>query len=115
MGENPLSRHVYIVDDDERLQGSVRLHDLIETLFPYLLVGEISEEDLSPLDLIFDSPATRFINREHLAVTEDTTLAELIPMMIENFVNELPVIDATGRVIGEVNMLEILKSLAGRE
>jgi CBS domain-containing protein len=46
----------------------------------------------------------------------DTTLEEALKLMIDNNIQEMPVVDEKGEIVGDLNSLEILLALwKGRE
>jgi CBS domain-containing protein len=52
--------------------------------------------------------AKDIMNTSPIYVFEDTPLAEMITIMTREKINELPVVDKKQKIIGEVNVLEII-------
>jgi predicted transcriptional regulator len=46
------------------------------------------------------------MNEDFRYVTDDTSVSDMVQVMIGEEINELPVVDENRKVIGEVNMLE---------
>jgi CBS domain-containing protein len=107
--EHPCTRHVYVVDDHGTLVGAVRLGALMKRLFPFASQGEQGETFSSSPEASFDAEtAGDMMLQDPCCVTEETSVGELIGMMTRENVSELPVVDDRGRVIGEVNVLEVI-------
>jgi len=107
--EDTRSRHVYVVDSAEVLLGSVRLEAVIKHLFPYNTSR--TDSPLGVADLLRRVAARNIRDIMHASprfVEDGTTLLETAKIMEEEHVNELPVVDASRRVVGEVNFLEVL-------
>ena len=107
--EDPKTRHVYVVDDDERLIGSVRLNNIIEYLFPYTTLEE--QDGRSAIHFLYIRGANRvkeIMNLYPVCVEKETPLIDMIRIMTKEKVNELPVVDHDKRIIGEVNVLEVI-------
>lgn len=104
------SRHVYVVNDQDKLVGSVRVKNTIQYLFPSLTLLQESKamQISSYLDYSTATSVKDIMTTIPEYVYETTTLAELITIMVREQVNEVPVIDKDRRIIGEVNFLEII-------
>ncbi|HID74240.1 MAG TPA: CBS domain-containing protein [Thermoplasmata archaeon] len=104
----PITRKVYVMDDDDTLVGTISVPTLlrqvgyrlgvrstgIASLFRY--ISEVLREQV---DDFMDPPIT---------VTADTSLVEATRLMVENRLNDLPVVDDDGHLVGELNSFEIL-------
>jgi len=107
--KDPRTRHVYVVDASGVLIGSVRMNSVIRHLFPFTSfmvqrrhLGQRIPVDMSPScvgDMMNSSPSY---------VQKGTTLVDVAAIMIQEQVNELPVVDEAMHVVGEVNMLEVI-------
>ena len=104
------SRHAYIVDDSGKLIGSLRINNIIAYLFPSLVfTDEISAFPVSTFVEYTNAKAVKDImNNDPSYVYKDTTLKEMVKIMIEEKINELPVVDKNLKVIGEVNIMELI-------
>ena len=113
--EDPRTRHVYVVDEAGRLLGSVRLVAVLRHLFPYTSLPDA--ERASPSELLrylAAATAAEIMNPAPRYVTEDASMLEVVRLMVEENLGELPVVDAGRRVVGEVNFLEIVAACLGR-
>lgn len=109
MVDNPRTRHVYVVDDRGRLCGSVRMNTVVEYLFPYTsLRSGSSEWVLRALPRFSKSTLGDLMNEQPHYVTEETPLAEMAEMLIEDKINELPVVDAQRHIVGQVNVYDVI-------
>jgi len=108
--EDSHSRHVYVINEKNKIVGSIRLNNAIRYLFPTVALIEESEFfDIN--DYMNYSSAKKvkdIMNRVFSLVFEDMYLTEMIRIMIKEKVNELPVINKNYEIIGEVNVLEII-------
>ncbi len=108
------TRHVYVVDEQNRLLGSVRMLSVVEYLFPFsaalergggLLGCSVDWTDKKVSDLMHDQPYT---------MMEDDLLDDVATIMMREKINELPVVDHDRRVIGQVNMYEVIEAFLER-
>ena len=113
MLENRVSRKVYVIDDGGMLLGMVNTDTILRligyrtgvrdtgALSFYRFLRDTLKEDIA--DLV---TPTR-------SVTKDHRLVDALEIMIKDHVNDIPVVDAEGRLIGELVSLELF--LKGRE
>jgi CBS domain-containing protein len=112
--QDPRTRHVYVVDNDHVLIGSLRLNDIVEFMSPYL--QNLNDDTFNLFFAKFSEKKVKCIMcRDFLYLKENAPLAEMVSLMLENRVNELPVVGHGNRVIGEVNFLELVKFLSDNE
>lgn len=115
------SRLVYVVDEHQKLLGVVSSYDMLRALLPFYLDSNLVKalpDDDSILRQAFSSckgvAVTEIMTREFAAVGPDDSFLEAEALIAESGVNVLPVIDADGRLIGEVTRRTILNYLAER-
>ena len=108
--EDPRSRHVYVVDNNEKLVGSVRLNQVVQYLFPTITLLQTSDtNNLSDFLLFSDASCIKDIMTEPPNfVYEDTTISEMIEIMTKEKINELPILNSNQNIVGEVNILEVI-------
>ncbi|RKX69334.1 hypothetical protein DRP53_08510 [candidate division WOR-3 bacterium] len=104
--KNPRTRTVYIVDREKHLLGSINVRSLIRFFLPEMFEIDITGGEI--LKRIHVRTVRELISGEPAYVTEDDDLHTTLKVMIKNEMDELPVVDEEKRVIGEVNILEIL-------
>lgn len=109
--EDLRTRQVYVVDEDKRLIGVVRMSSVVEYLFPYDAIIEHNNSlynayypkvNADSAEDIMISPPTK--------VTEETTLGEMARLMMKEGINELPVVDDQEFLVGQVNMYEVINA-----
>lgn len=109
MIEDPRTRHVYVVDDRGVLIGSVRMNTIVEYLFPLSSAIERGgAQTIGSLAMFASGGIEELMNEDPCFVEESTSLSDVARIMIREKVNELPVVDNEHRVIGEVNVYEII-------
>ncbi len=108
--EDPRSRHVYVVNKENSLVGSIRLNNIIRYLFTTttLLENSVSFEINSFMAYSSAKKVKDIMNTVPSYVYEDMFLSEMIRIMTKEKVNELPIIDNNKKIIGEVNVIEII-------
>lgn len=112
--EDTRTRHVYVVNAEDAIVGSVRLNDLIERMAPY--IGYLESEMFNKFMYEFtQKKVSAIMLKEFLFLKEDTAISEMISTMIDNKVNELPIVNDNNRIIGEVNLLELVKYFSDNE
>ncbi len=109
--EDPRTRHVYVIDNNGKLLGSIRLNNIIECMFPQTSFNTSVETKLTTKGLFqfkLSILAMDIMNTQPIYVFEETTIPDLVKIMIRENINELPVVNKDLIVIGEVNFLEIM-------
>lgn len=107
MIQNPLSRKAYVVDDDGRYLGTVNSETVLR-----LLGYRIGVRDGGGLSFIrflrdaFKEDAAGVMVKGR-TVRKDTPLATATEIMVSDHLNDLPVVDEEGRLIGELVSLEL--------
>ena len=103
---DPQTRVIYVVDKKSKLLGTIDIKMLLKYFLPQIfgvdVMGEGALESLhgeKVKDLIADTP---------VYVTEEDDLESAVKLMVENDLDELPVVDENLIIIGELNILEIL-------
>ena len=110
LSENPISRHVYLVNDDNVLTGSIRLINITEYLFPDIVFD--FNMLISPMTLyerLLAETPSEIMTHDPISVSMKTCITEVVELMTQNHVAELPVVDEQNHIVGEVNMMEVIK------
>ncbi len=106
---DPRSRHVYVVDEEGTLIGSVRLNAIVKQLFPMTTAASSGEYRTLEILATYDAKTVSdLMNESPVFVQEETTVNEAVQLMVAEGVNELPVVDEKRRVTGEINFLEVI-------
>jgi len=108
--EDSKTRKVYVVDADGKIVGTITLETLMRqagyrlgvrtpgmTSFLRML-AEISREKVTE------------VMAKPVKVFEDELLMNVTRLMVEHHLNDLPVVDRGGKIVGELNGLDILRA-----
>ncbi len=109
MVSNPLSRKVYVVDEQGRYMGTVSTETILR-LIGYR-VGVRKEGGLSFVRFLKDAfkEEAGHIMVKGMTVTKETKLTAALDIMVNEHLNDLPVVDASGVLVGEMASLELLE------
>ena len=104
------TRKAYVVDATERPIGVVT----VETLMRHVgyRLGARKEGVLPWFRFVRDmqgDEVQRFMDKP-TTVTKATTLIDLVGMVVERKLNDFPVVDDEGRLVGEVNTYHLLRA-----
>ena len=120
--EDLRTRHVYVVDNANVLVGVVRMNDIVRFLFPYASLKEDGHSAGFEFSLnvnvkhmrdqneetVLCHTVAELMNDEPRSVTESTRLDDMAAILIQEKINELPVVDDARKVIGQVNVYEVI-------
>lgn len=113
------SRLVYVVDADNRLLGVVSSYDILRAALPFYVDSNLARalpEDATVVCEGFaacrDKVAADVMSRKVASVGPDDTFFAAEALFAEGRYNVLPVVDAAGRVVGEITRRRILDRLA---
>lgn len=104
----PGTRKVYVLDENDVLVGTITVTTLLRLVGYRLGVRPsgitsffrfLKEIMTEQVDGFMETP---------ISVTRETTLVDATRLMVEYHLNDLPVLDEKGRLIGELNSMEIL-------
>ena len=103
-------RNIYVVDENNKLVGAVRMNMTLEYLFPLTSLVEMGGNfreggvpKLSATGMVSD-----IMNPNPRYVTEEQTLSEVAKIFLREKITELPVVDSEMNLIGQVNSTEII-------
>lgn len=110
---NPVSRKVYVVDGQGKLLGMVNTDTVLRLIGYRTGVRELGALSFYRFlrDMFKEKVGT--LMSPTRAVTKENSLKDALDIMIRDHVNDLPVVDGEGRIIGELVSLELF--LKGRE
>ena len=100
------TREVYLVDDANRFRGVITLRRFAHFVFTHHVPDQSSTTEL--LDLISVRNAGDLAIKRAASVPEDATLEQLLDVMFSSEVDELPVIDARGVIVGNIGVTELI-------
>lgn len=105
------TRHVYVVDDEGKLIGSVRMNMVVQYLFPMETVMETVWPNFEDMFINFSARTVKEIMKKNpFYVYESDTLSDMAKILMKEKINELPVVDKDMKLIGQVNVYEAIKS-----
>ena len=111
MVEDHKTRHVYVVDKNQQIVGSVRLNDLIEFMLCYL--SGLSDESFNTFIAKYSQKkVSEIMLKQFVCLQKETGIQDMISTMLVNRVGELPVVDENRKIVGEANLLEFIKFLS---
>ncbi len=104
---NPLSRKVYVVDDMGRYVGTVNTETILRLMGYRYGVRENSSLSFFQFIVgIFKEEADSIMVKSR-TVTKETKLTAAMRTMLDDHLNDLPVVDSKGKLIGELVSLEL--------
>jgi len=110
---NPVSRKVYVVDKNGKLLGMVNTDTVLRLIGYRTGIREVGAMSFYRfLRDMFKERVGTFMSPTRSVTVEDD-LKKALDIMIRDHVNDLPVVDAEGRIIGELVSLELFHK--GRE
>jgi CBS domain-containing protein len=105
---NPMLKSVYVVDDKLHLLGVITLKTLIKDEFKKFIPSQY--ESFLALDFIGKKTA-KDLMLPPIYVYDDDILKTAFVKMYENDLNQLPVVDKDKKLIGNIDLLEMLTIL----
>jgi CBS domain-containing protein len=107
--DNPCSRAVYVVDENDKLVGTISYRSLMRASsarFGVRKDGIFSFVQYLK-DMLMENVDT--LMRKPTPVTKDTKLKKALELMEDTRQNDLPVVDENGRLVGELSGMEIMR------
>jgi CBS domain-containing protein len=110
INEDLRTRHVYVVDKENKLIGAVRMNSIVQYLFPMSAIIQQTTDDIHHLSSVNFQAGKVFeiMNKNPSYVFESTNLAEMATILMKEKINELPVVDKDMKIIGQVNVYELI-------
>jgi len=104
---NPLSRKVYVTDTEGRYMGTVSTETVLRLMGYRLGIREYG--GASFIRFLKDTLKEKAedIMVKGRTVTRETKLSTALKVMIDDHLNDLPVVDGEGRLIGELVSMEL--------
>ena len=115
------SRLVYVVDAAGKLLGVVSCYDLLRAALPFFVDSNLARALPADAAVVCEGfaacrnkTAADVMNRQVVSVGQDDSFFAAEALFAEGKFNVLPVVDAEGRVVGEITRRHILDFLARR-
>jgi len=113
------SRLVYVVDADNRLLGVVSCYDILRAALPFYVDSGLARALPEDATVVCDGfascqgkTAADIMVKKVASIGPDDTFFAAEALFTEGHYNVLPVVDADGRVVGEITRRRILEHLA---
>jgi CBS-domain-containing membrane protein len=110
---NPVSRKVYILNEEGKLLGAVNTETLLRLLGYRVGVREFANWSLWRLMRDMLKEGVEGVLIKVPTVKKSDKLTKALQIMVEDHFTDLPVVDEDGKLIGELNSFEIFTK--GRE
>ena len=114
-----LPRAVYVVDESERLLGTIRDSDLARIIFEHIEPSFYLESHRYPgthvLQLTASATtmkASSLMTGEHVTISDGDTINRAMRELYRTQTDELPVVSEDGRLVGVIRALDILREWA---
>lgn len=112
------SRLLYVVDQDNRLKGIISRYDLLKVMAPgYLdanLVKALGDDQFitaRALDDNLNKTALDVMIKDLKVIHPEDHLIEAIILIRDEGINEIPVVDHDGKLVGQVSRRDVLVCL----
>jgi len=105
-------RIVYVVGTHGRLLGQITLNHLKEVIFHYYLNAMVSDAIVVSsyiTELFAAETAQEIMNADLVVCRLDETMHDVLVRMNESGLTDLPVIDQGGRLIADIDILDLLE------
>lgn len=103
------SRQLYVVDDNNRLLGIINLQCLVRHFFTHHHESNINPRHL--LSVITTESAEDIMLPSPLSVDLDDRVEDVLKKMVAAEVEEVPVVDSSGKVIADLTMIDLLMAV----
>ena len=111
--KNPVSRKVYVVNEEGKLMGAVTTETLLRLLGYRVGVREFANWSLWRLMRDMLKEGVEGVIDKVPTVKRTDKLTKALKIMVEDHFTDLPVVDEEGKLVGELNSYEIFTK--GRE
>ncbi len=102
------TRQLYVVDDNGRLLGNITLARLVMYTFASSHGTSMSSRQI--MDLITCECAGDLMTVGTLSARMDDDLDDLLELMVDRNVEEVPVVDDDGKVVSDLTMIDLLRA-----
>jgi CBS domain-containing protein len=107
--DNPYTRKIYVVDDDGKLLGAISYLNMLRASGARY---KIRKEGFWPFvrylkDMFMDDVTE--LMKDEIPIKKDQTLREAVKIMLETGQTDIPVVDDSGVLLGELRGMEIMR------
>jgi len=111
MVKDPRTQCVYVVNDKEKLVGIITIDIALQYLYCEYIPPQYIEFNLSVIEGA--NTVAKNIMLPPVYVKENTPIGEAFTKMFENHLYEIPVVDDSMRVIGDLHGMELIQRKIG--
>ncbi|RKX83091.1 MAG: hypothetical protein DRP57_08600 [Spirochaetes bacterium] len=110
---NPVTRAVYVVNKNRMLQGIITIQDILKRISvdfysTSFIYSEPSFTGYNIMSSIKDSSAGDIMNTDTYSVKDDDSIEHAFSIIFQNHAGEIPVVDKQDKLIGDLNVIELL-------
>lgn len=106
-GRYPHSRLVYVIDEQNKLLGSISIGALIRHLYPYHYEDKIHSRDI--LRNITVEKASHLMSSGNVNASPDETVDDILKRMASTGAKEIAVVDRNGSFLADITAVDLLK------
>ena len=111
--DNPIIRAVYVVDKKDRLVGIITMQDILKKIsIDFSSMASIySDSSFSSYKIASSWNKTKamdLMDPEIYFVTDNDPIEKAFNLLFSNNAGEIPVVDKTEKLIGDLNIIELL-------
>jgi len=103
------SRRLYVVDEQKSLLGCITQRDLVGHVFHRHKWDSIHPRGL--LEVITTETARDLMVRETVHGVMDEEVEGVVKRMLSKGVEEIPVLDESGKVVADLTMIDLMKAM----
>jgi len=109
MTENLTSRKVYVVDHEGYLKGVITTETMLRQVGYKLGVRETGVVSwIKYVSGILKDNVTDYMEKNPVTVTDNHKVLDALRKMVEYHLNDLPVVDEEGKIVGELLSIELI-------
>ena len=107
---NSETRKVYVLDADGKIKGTITLETLLRQAGYRLGVRKVGMTSFLRMMGEISRDKVQDVMVKPVRVLKDEMLVNVTRLMVENHLNDLPIVDDNGALVGELNGVDILKA-----
>ena len=108
---NPNIQNVYVVDEMNKLIGVVNMTATVEFLFPFnSMILHQNDMTIGNMQSIRLQQTGQIMNTNPFYLKQGSTMYEAARILIEEKINELPVVNDDMTLIGQLNVYELIRT-----
>jgi CBS domain-containing protein len=105
---HPHSNLIYVVDQGGRFLGTISMENLLRHLFPHHYEGKVHGRSI--LKRITAQKAEEIMDKKRIHALSEETVDTVLARMASTGINEMAVIDEEGRILADINAVDLLRA-----